>query len=206
MKRIALLILVGLVGCTEGQTPDHVGVTGAFGGEPFGIWKLHHSEEGGISAAFPCNPLISNSDPQDGYGHQTQQFELRCLKPLGEMGNAFFRVTKTTYPVGQGLARYNYDKYLAYVHSDHVVGPKVQIVGQERETHSNYVLKNHGVNGDLGVIETHDSCMWNFMGLDGESRVQALVTLPKRMCHTGAEPIVPEAVGKFFDSIALEAR
>jgi hypothetical protein len=46
--------------------------------------------------------------------------------------------------------------------------------------------------------------MWNFMGLDGKSEVQAVLTLPRSLCPAGRQPVLNAIALKFFDSIHLD--
>lgn len=139
------------------------------------------------------------------YGHQTKYFEMRCIEPLGGGKSAFFRVSRTTYPSDKNLARENFEKYFSYVRSGPSGGPTVTVQGQLGEMHVDYVLKQRSVRGDLGLHKTQDECMWNFMGLDGGSEVQAIISLPKSMCPADAQSVSTEISSKFFDSILYDA-
>jgi hypothetical protein len=205
MKRLVMLVLGGLAACAQGPSLNHPNAARGPDVDAAGSWEVRRSTDAGISAEMPCKPLLSSSDPQDGYGHQTKYFEMRCIEPLGGTKSAFFRVSRTTYPSSKDLARENFAKYMSLVRSGANVGPTVTIQGQQREIHVDYVLKQRSVRGDLGLHETQDECMWNFMGLDGGSEVQAVMSLPKSMCPTGTQSISTEISSKFFDSILYDA-
>jgi len=200
MKRLILVVLAGLAACASSEgsrlsTNDAIGP-----------WQVRHLAEPGISVSLPCDPTSSTSTPQDGYGHTVHEIELRCVKPLGGQDRAFFRVVRETFPSDPALARSDFEHYLSVVRVKPATGPTLQIAGQQRETHVDYVLKQNKVGGDLGFHDLGDSCMWNFVGLDGETGVQAIMSLPQAMCPKGNEPIVTNVASKYFDSILLDAR
>jgi len=204
MNRFAISVLVGIVGGIQGYAFDGEAAAGTLHVDPLEPWKAYQSTEGGFAAAFPCRPLPTISDPEDGYGHHTKQFELRCSEPVRDGGKKFFRLTRITYPQSQGLARENFDRYRSYVQSDHSAGPQVMVMGQISDTHVDYVLRN-GVQGDLGFIQSRDSCQWNFRGISAESEIAILVMLPKSACPEAGKASIPDDVKKFFDSIVLNS-
>jgi hypothetical protein len=197
MKRLAMaLLLTAVAGCVSEQNGSDADVLGQ--------WKVQRFENAGMSVSMPCKPILSSGSPQDGYGHETRQFELRCFEYRNSADVDSFSLTRTTYPSNAALARENFDKYFAFVRSDNVSGPKVVIAGQTREVHADYVLKGRPIHGDLGFHDEGNECMWNFMGLDDGSEIQAVVTLPKRMCPARSATNFTAAAAKFFDSIVID--
>lgn len=203
MRRLALLILVGLAGCAQERGFDGPRAVNDVGG--LGPWEIQHSPEGGISVQMPCKATALTSDGQDGYGHATKYYELRCAKDVGGAGMAFFRVSRTTYPASRDLARQNFQRYLDYVRSPPRTGPTVRLAGTRGSRDVDYVLKQRSVRGDLGFTESQDGCGWNFMGLDGGSEVQAVMMLPSPMCPVADQSISTGIASKFFDSILYDA-
>jgi hypothetical protein len=204
MNLFAISILVRIAGGIQGYVFNGEAAAGMSHVDPIEPWKAYQSTEGGFTAAFPCRPLPKTSDPEDGYGHHTKEFELRCSQPVRGGGKKFFRLTRITYPEMQGLARENFDRYRSYVRSDHSAGPKVMVVGQISDTHVDYVLRN-GVQGDLGFIQSHENCRWNFRGISAESEISILVMLPKSACPEAEKSSIPDDVKNFFDSIVLNS-
>ena len=215
MKRSAMLFLLGLAACAQGRAFDHPSNVEAQGADPVGPWELHRSSEAGISVALPCEPTLSvdpaKRDPRawtrftDRYGGWASLFTLQCTKLLGRGDVASFRITRTTFPSLPGLARQDFEHYMDLVRSEaqgHYQGPRVMIAGEMGVRHIDYVLKQQSVRGDLGLHDFPDRCMWNFYGLNGESVVQAVMFLPKRLCPTGDQPVVTEIAAKFLDSIS----
>ena len=199
MKSWAIFFLVGLVGGTQAQALDRT----AGLNEPglLGRWEAQGSSDVGMSVQVPCKAMKLFSDPQDGYGHPTKYYELRCSKELGGRQRALFRVSRTTYPSDPNLARQDFQRYVDYVRAGPKEGPTVRLAGQLGEVHIDYALKQRQLRGDLGFTELQDSCSWNFMGLDGGSKVQVLIILPLGMCPSDGQPLPTGAASKFFDSI-----
>ena len=206
MKGWMTLVLVSLTGPALGELPATPGALSAQGADGLGPWVVHHSPEAGITVALPCDPRLSYSHPQDGSGHQTDKVELNCTKILGPSKYATFRLVRMTYPPDRDLARQHYEEYAAYIRSADKTGAMVLLAGEERHVHADYALKHRAVNGILGLIETREKCTWNFIGLDGGSQVQIIMSLPKAMCPSASDPIVTKIASGFFDSILFDER
>ena len=115
-------------------------------------------------------------------------------------------MVRKTFPSDPTLARADFAHYLDVVHSSQSHGPMVRLAGQQTEVHLDYALKQQKIGGDLGFHDLGDSCMWNFVGLQDETGVQAIMILPKSMCPKGDEPIVSAVASRYFDSIFLEQK
>lgn len=175
--------------------------------DELGTWRTTHSPQAGITLTMPCKPDLSYSDPQDGYGHASEQVELRCRIPTSQETEAIFRIDRTTYKTIPGNVQTIFNKYMNYIKSTESgtdKEPRVVIAGQVVENHQNFVLKRNGIHGDLGFHETGEQCFWNFYGLAGDSIIQALMFVPKSMCSNRDPSNLTVDAARFYNSIEVD--
>lgn len=156
---------------------------------------------------LPCKPELSYSSPQDGYGHASEVVELRCSTDSNSGDQAFFRIDRTTYKSAPGNVHLEFMRYMDMVRamkSDSHHGPKVMIVGQPQETHTNHSLENARVSGDLGYRNTGVRCFCNFYGLAGDSIIQAVMDVPRSLCPVGGSTSLTQQAERFYSSIIVE--
>lgn len=203
MKSATVTLLFLIASSTRAQSPAQSSATETSFTDALGTWQTTRSPQAGISIQTPCKPEVSYSNPQDGYGHASEEVELKCR--IG--WNALFRIDRTTYKNVPGNVQKVFGRYMDLIRSIDAgtqKGPRVMIAGQQRETHQDFALTQKSVHGDLGYHQAKDQCFWNFYGLAGDSIIQAIMMVPKEMCPSGDQPALTAAAARFYESILVD--